>query len=781
MAAIDSVLVGGVEKIASLRAVQNVRATYVLGARTTLDCEFVDLSTNTATAYRPAVDNSLVLKAGSTSLVSGSIVGVRDSALGEPNVGVVTKVNVVNKMRAAGQRLVKKTYTGASLKTIVTDLGSTYLTGFGITVDPFMATGPTVTSVSFDYVTVEAALNKLSDLTGWVYRLLPTDVLEMFAVGARSASYSLTSSNAKILGGVEWSKTRGKYVNTQYVRYGTATQVEKTDTFVADGATQGFTLTYPVARDASGNFATPGYFTLNGASAPLYTPYSGITWSITGTGPQQLFATSNPAAGTTISIRYTAQFPDTVSAVDAAEVTAQGIWDDMVDAPETFDKAEAQTLAAALLRRYKAVPRQVTIETRAGQVFPGDIITITVPERTLSGSWLITSVEVRDAVDQGVIYRLTCLEGSEAQSTWVDFWRDAIGSSSSSGGTGTISGGLVPVLSGSFTTDLVSNAAVQAKEAALTQFANSQNLGSAIRLGRVGDTTSWVTVADDLNHSPAVPKLRWLCEAFLSACRYHLQGYIPAGTMDTLYLTPDGAGSGVLNLGAPSSLFGNNNYRVNVGYFKDVNALNGVSERGRATKMGDPIPVAFNAANFTGDTGTWTLTSGDHIALVCSLEGRHMTVAFQLQTTSVSGSPNYLKIAIPGGYTAAYQVENKIRLSDNGTVRTGVAVVVSGENVIRIYRDDLATFTTSTNLTDVRGVIPFWVNEDLVALAEGGAMVLDTTIPHEWSGMQTFTDGVTIGDLELRAQLGRNDDGNTVIALVVPFNGTNYTVASITI
>ena len=174
----------------------------------------------------------------------GTIIRVNDSAIVQPRRGVLTQIEGVDTWRAAAYRLVSKSYpAGQTLKQIVTDLVTTYLTTYGITLDAGMATGPTMADVTFDYVSVESAFSTLSDLTGWVYRLLPSNVLEMFSIGSKTSSFSLTASN--IRGGVRWGKTRGIYVNRQFVRAGSSAQVQKTWTVTGDGATNTWTLEYP--------------------------------------------------------------------------------------------------------------------------------------------------------------------------------------------------------------------------------------------------------------------------------------------------------------------------------------------------------------------------------------------------------------------------------------------------------------------------------------------------------------------------------------------------------
>lgn len=142
----------------------------------------------------------------------------------------------------------------------------------------------------------------------------------------------------------------------------------------------------------------------------------------------------------------------------------------------------------------------------------------------------------------------------------------------------------------------------------------------------------------------------------------------------------------------------------------DIYVDGGVHERARAAAMGDWTAVAFSAGNFTGSGAmTWTVTSGEQITLAYALVGHTMTVAFDIELTTVGGTPaQFLQIAIPGGFTAARSMWNPVLLVDNGTRTTGAAKVAASGTTIQIQRTDAANFSASTN-TGVVGQMTFEV------------------------------------------------------------------------
>lgn len=143
-----------------------------------------------------------------------------------------------------------------------------------------------------------------------------------------------------------------------------------------------------------------------------------------------------------------------------------------------------------------------------------------------------------------------------------------------------------------------------------------------------------------------------------------------------------------------------------------VRALDGYLERGRTTKVGEWESVEFSAGNFTGNGSmTWTLAAGDQTTFAYTMVGKTMTVALNLVTTTVGGTPNTtLQVTIPGGFTAAKTIFNAAALLvDNAARTTGSIGVASGSTIISIVRTDAANWTASTDNTAVLGEITFEV------------------------------------------------------------------------
>ena len=133
-------------------------------------------------------------------------------------------------------------------------------------------------------------------------------------------------------------------------------------------------------------------------------------------------------------------------------------------------------------------------------------------------------------------------------------------------------------------------------------------------------------------------------------------------------------------------------------------------ERGRTVAVGEWTAVPYNAGNFTASAGTWTVDSGDQLAYAYTLVGKTMTLAFDIVGTDVSAGA-ILRIAIPGGYTAARRTRTPISVRDNGTYGTGFAIVKPSQAYVECVASQAAAnfAITAGDNTDVNGEITFEV------------------------------------------------------------------------
>ncbi len=687
--------INGTSRTANFDRDEEVSIDWPAGDRATLRCSVRDTD-STASAYRPSVGQSIVLANGATTVFSGTILSVKDLPVAPPARGTLTQIDAVDLTEKCDRVRVTATYTaGQTLKTIVTSLVTTYLSGAGITVDAGMASGPTLQLQQFDNATVTDCLNHLATVTSYVWRIKPDGTLEFFSVGTKTASYSLTNSNGNTIGPIPWSKTRGAYANRIILKAGTNTVVDKTDSFTTTLGQTSWTLTYPIAT-ATGR----GYITVNGVNTPVGIFGVNSTTYTIDKASNTIRRTSAPTVGTVITITYPAQFPITVQADDSTLQASDGVYTGLFDAPEVFDKSAATELAAGLLATNKVTPQIVTAQTRAGIVYPGDVITLTFSARTVSGSYLISNVGIIVDGDGNLRYTLTCVSGTQNPASWLDYFRMLGGSAPSTVG-GTVSGSVVPNTTGHFADEVSANSDTPNFGVTMRTWADSSaaNGGSIVFNGADENTKSWAIVADTLQASAS--DLQFIIPADASSYGWVMnltQAQVPVAGNYWL-LGPTGLGKLHLGdyLGGPSGWTTNPIGTITC----DTIILGGAT-------IGVRTPVAFSAGNFTASAGTWTVGSGDQIGFGWTMLGpKVMRVDLYLSTTSTSaGMGTSLKVTLPNGATVGGSdwTAGPVYLNLNGTYEWGEVIATPGNTFLTVFRlNPTSAFTSGlTNTLDVR-------------------------------------------------------------------------------
>ena len=670
---------------------------------------------STSSAYRPTLDQDVKILDNGTRLFHGHVVRLEDRPIAAPGIGTQTTITARATQQYVDQILVNKTYSaGQTLHAIVADLQTTYLAAYGITLDATMGTGATLETQVFEDVALRDVLGHLSEVTGWVWRITPSDELQFFAAGTKGAGYSLTAANRLSMGAVTWEKSRQKYVNSVRVRYGTDTQIPKTQIITGDGVLTEWALDYDSVRNADGFIVSAGYVTDNGIFSPLGILGGPQVWQFNPTGGLNNLARTSPLPlGQVATFTYTAQFPQTVTVEDAGEIAAHGRFAQLFDAPDIFDKNAAAELATGLLRRALAVPQWVRLSTRQGFVMPGDQITLTFTDRTVSGSHLITQVNVRTIAYGLVTYDITGLSGTELQQTWADQLKAAIGGATSTASSGTISGSVVPNFSGQFDGDVKAHTGfidtTNGYESSLTTYTNSSGEGAALVLGRHDQDYRWAIVADaDQGSTPGTQgRLRFHLPRRGSSIGAAMQ--LVEDNADHYVLLPgEGlAALGGLYLGDYAGVITGSAPDDTIKGIKtaDIMATGGYYERSRNKRLGEWTTVAYASGNFTASNSrTWTVASGDQRTYKYMLIGKTMWLTVTIDTSSVSGTCSNLFVAIPGGFAAATFDQFPCTVFDNSssTGTPGYCQVDTGASLVTIGRLDLAQFSAATDLTYVR-------------------------------------------------------------------------------
>lgn len=115
-----------------------------------------------------------------------------------------------------------------------------------------------------------------------------------------------------------------------------------------------------------------------------------------------------------------------------------------------------------------------------------------------------------------------------------------------------------------------------------------------------------------------------------------------------------------------------------------VTLSDGIFEYSRSAKLGSWTNVAYNAGNFSQASGTWTVQSGDQTTYRYMLVGKTMFLNIRLDATDITGSPAWLSVAVPGGFTIGSTID-AINLVQQGTFSTGAWEATSGTTVVLFY------------------------------------------------------------------------------------------------
>lgn len=124
-----------------------------------------------------------------------------------------------------------------------------------------------------------------------------------------------------------------------------------------------------------------------------------------------------------------------------AQASVGRIVEAVVSAPDTTTQAQADSLSAGYLAQLLITLKRVEYSTRhVGQLIPGMIQTITVPQRNINNTFLITDVNTSHD-GAGWVSRVSAIEGSIYHPGWQQFYRSGGGPLSSVGGFGGGGGG----------------------------------------------------------------------------------------------------------------------------------------------------------------------------------------------------------------------------------------------------------------------------------------------------------------------------------------------------
>ncbi len=452
-----TVTIAGVSRTARVMY-RSLKVSKVLNVET---CSFdVYDPVKTTAAYRPQINDTVVINHDGGLLFGGTIVKVGDSRPGgDPNQGgALTRVTCDGYDKLLDKRRITKTFAaGLTTLAIAESIRSQFLSGYGITNTGATTGGPVMGELIFDMQTPRACLDALSAASGYVWRVSGAKAFAMFAAGASSGPVTLNDSNGEVVGPMNWERSATRKNNVIWMRTGSAPKMP-------DGSATPMPLTWQELWTGNGS-KTVFYLAVRPDTAPTTVVVNGVPATI-GAGAWTYDAVDNAIVRTTavtlghvISCDIAVTLPAWVREMDQSILVTNGSYNPALIAEDVISGEEIQAinqainaLSAELGIQTDWDRRKMTLMTRQQGFYPLLAATVSFANRdgsTISGSYLVHSVEITDpgikqSTADELFYKMTLFEGVTWYPSWIDLWKRRQGGGSSGGttiGTGGGSGG----------------------------------------------------------------------------------------------------------------------------------------------------------------------------------------------------------------------------------------------------------------------------------------------------------------------------------------------------
>ena len=351
-----------------------------------------------------------------TTIFAGTVERVRismdrDSGQRQSAVCAVTARDYVG---AAGSVLITERFEGQTLKQILSAIIADYLTPYGITLAPQTPDGPTIAVVSWSYVPAARAIEEVTRLAGYLWRIDPAKRLHAFAFAGAASEFSI-GAQSRLWQRIEIERDLSDYRSVQYIRGGQAT-VGRNESFRADGTSR----TFPLALVIANGKDTPPRVTYGGATenAVILGEAAG-NWEWR-PGGQEIVRSATAApltAGQTVQVQYTGAYP---ILVHAARSGASGTREKLTLDETIGTLSAARQRANALLDRYAAPAEDLKFVTRESGIQVGQAIAVDEPLIGAAGQYIVEQVTAKDDGQTGALYTVRAIKRSAAR--WREYW-----------------------------------------------------------------------------------------------------------------------------------------------------------------------------------------------------------------------------------------------------------------------------------------------------------------------------------------------------------------------
>jgi len=437
--------------------------------------------------YRPAARAAVAFAQDATTLFAGTIHDKDEAGLGGYGVTpITTSCGATDYNALPDRRQVELTIPAGSTLLVALGLVTAYLSGYSVTLHAAQVAGPTFASkLVFEFGSLTSVLDKLSVITGYTWAIDYTKVLRMRAPGTEAAPFNIAAGDGNTIDDITVSPSLSDFANQVIVRFTEAarpayaflsatanfanletvtvggkaytfqTVLTNVDGNVFIGATAEASLTNLAAAIALGSGSGTSYAALmsvNGSvtgylqsstlmkAEALAVGSTGNTIACTETAANASWITEGGGGTTTLLFGADEALTNSVTATASPAPAAADLVQAVYAHPDVRDTATAQSLAAGYLVRSLVEPREIRYRTLTSGLHPGQSQTITEARRSLSGSALITAVDIT-AVGNVLWYDVTAVEGLVIVPDYRDTFRGWNGGGTGAGISAAISGG----------------------------------------------------------------------------------------------------------------------------------------------------------------------------------------------------------------------------------------------------------------------------------------------------------------------------------------------------
>lgn len=355
----------------------------------------------TGNSYTPALDAEVILTVDSVITFGGRILSYDQNVSAEKVI--IYDVTCKDYAIDADRLLIQEQFNNETVDDIIAFLVANYATDF-TTVN--VNCPITITTITFDRITLSQALAKLAALTNYSYYYDYTKDIHFFERNQEAAPFNLTdTSNNYIPSSLVISRDISQLRNQVYVRGGEIEGAARTELFNGDGVKKTFVL--------GNKFSSKPTVIVGGVTKTVGIDFLDqetdfdCFWSFAQKYIRFKDSTV-PASGTNnISVTGIPLFTLVMRVSDNASILQYGVFEFAAEDKSIKSRDEAKTFGIAQLQAYASDVVEGSFKTYTAGLRSGQLISITSAWRGITEDFLIQKVSFALVNKDVYIYTVT--------------------------------------------------------------------------------------------------------------------------------------------------------------------------------------------------------------------------------------------------------------------------------------------------------------------------------------------------------------------------------------